>query len=77
MDIANCQETDEDADHSGEEEYHETEQHPQSIDAEQEETYFNAQGQDIAEFSVHSPCEQLTASEKGKARPVREETTII
>ena len=55
MDVANCQETDEDADLSGEEEYHESEQQPQSLDAEHEETYFNAQGQDILEFPFTPP----------------------
>ena len=55
MDVANCQETDEDADHSDEDEYHETEERLQSIDADQEEKYFNAQGQDIAEFPFTPP----------------------
>ena len=49
MDVANCQESDEDADQSDEEEQ------PQSMDAEQEETYFNAQGQDISEFPFTPP----------------------
>ena len=55
MDVANCQESDEDADLSGEEEYHETEQQQHSLDAEHEETYFNAQGQDITEFPFTPP----------------------
>ena len=51
MDVANCQESDEDADLSGEEEY----QQPHSLDAEPEETYFNAQGQDVSEFPFTPP----------------------